>query len=45
MKYGATHTSPRLGTLYGFLRDLGAIRVNQLTDLGLDIIKRIEDEN
>ena len=45
MNYGATHTSPRLNTLYGFLTDLGAIKDNRITDLGLDIIKRIDDEN
>lgn len=45
MNYGATHTSPRLVTLYGFLRDLGAIKDNHLTGIGLDIIKRIDDEN
>ena len=45
MAYGATHTSPRLVTLYGFLRDLGAIKDNHITNLGLDIINHIDDEN
>ena len=45
MNYGATHTSPRLNTLFAFLRDLGAIRDNHIETLGLDILKSIDDEN
>ena len=45
LNYDATHTSPRLTTLYGFLRDLDAVKDNQITDLGIKIIKLIDDED
>ena len=45
MKYGYTHTSPRLDTLVAFLTDLGAIDGKAITALGEQILTDYSNEN
>lgn len=40
--YSATHSSPRIKTLFDFAKDLGLIFNNELTEFGVNLLKQLE---
>ena len=42
--YSATHSSPRIDTLRNYATDLGLIDGYQVTDKGLELLERLQDD-
>ena len=42
--YPATHTSPRIGSLKGFLEDLGYLAEGEVTEAGINLIKTLSHD-
>lgn len=42
--YEATHSSPRISTLFNFVTDIGLVRDNKLTHEGINLMRRLEND-
>ena len=42
-RYGSSHSSPRINTLYNFVTDLGLVSNNKLTGRGKNLLKNLEE--
>ena len=43
-RYGASHSSPRIGTLKNYATDLGLIENDRVTSMGVELLKRLQND-